>query len=89
MNLKEYDMLTEEEIKILIEIVNSYKQEQLNLLVIKQRALEWWQPLREDCIGHSDALAKNNLAYKYHKCYHNRLTEQQIIDIWKIHAVKR
>lgn len=81
-------MFTEEEIKILKEIVANYKQEQLNLFVVRQRALEWWQQLRDTCIGSSEAAAKDNYAYKYHKCHHKGLTEEQIIEIWQIHAVK-
>lgn len=33
-------MFTDEEIKILKEIAANYKQEQLNLFVVRQRALE-------------------------------------------------
>lgn len=81
-------MFTDEEVIILKEIANNYKLEQLKTSDIKQRALKWWESLRDDCIGHSLAPAKSNYAYRYHKSHHKGLTEQQIIKIYEKHAIK-
>lgn len=81
-------MFTDEEIIILKEIANNYKLEQLKTSYIRQRALKWWESLRDECIGHSFAPAKSNYAYMYYKSHYSGLTEQQIIDMWNSHAIK-
>ena len=81
-------MFTDEEKKILKEIAAERKQEQLNMSIVRKHALKWWVGIREYCTD-SDAIAKYNLAYKYKKCNHSGLTEDDIIKIWEKYAMKQ
>ena len=73
-------MFTEEEIRILKEVANNYKQEQLDSHVVIQCALEWWEKQLD--------IFKYRYSYKHHKCNYKGLSEQQIVDIYQKHAVK-